>query len=284
MMRALLLVLASAVGLLTAVGAQAEDHPGNWSRPTAPFRILGNVYYVGTEGLSAFLVTGPSGHVLIDGALPSSAPLIAANVTRLGFELADVKYLLINHAHFDHAGGLAELKRLTGAQLVASAGDRPDLERGRTLNRPELEGFPPVKVDRVVRDGEQLRLGSLVLTAMLTPGHTGGATSWTTTADGKRVIFASSITVAGQTLIGDRSYSSAAADFRRTFAKLKGAQADVFLNFHAEGFGLQQKRARQASGAAGAFVDAGELARQVQAAERGFEAEMVKQAAAQRGR
>ena len=279
-MRALLLALASALGVLFAQAAQAADHPASWSQPTEPFRIIGDVYYVGTEGLSAFLITGPDGHVLIDGALPSSAPLIAENIRKLGFNPRDVRRLLINHSHFDHAGGLAELKGLTGAQLLASAGDKPDLEAGKTLARPELDGFPAVKVDGLVRDGDQVRLGPVVLTAILTPGHTRGSTSWTTVADGKRVIFASSITVAGQKLVGDRAYPAAAADFRRTFARLRATRADVFLNFHSEGFGMKEKRARQLAGEADAFVDPGELARQVDNAERGFEAELAKQLAA----
>jgi metallo-beta-lactamase class B len=282
-MRALLLALAAVFGLMAAPAGEAADHPASWSRPAAPFRILGNVYYVGTEGLSAFLVTGPAGHVLIDGGLPSSAPMIAANITRLGFRPRDVKYLLINHAHFDHAGGLAELKRLTGAQLLASAGDKPDLEAGRTLGRPELDGFPPVKVDRVIADGEQVRVGPVALTAMLTPGHTKGATSWTTTADGRRVIFASSVTVAGQKLVGNPDYPNAVADFRRTFARLRATQADVFVNFHAEGFDAARKLARSRAGDAAAFVDPGELARQVAAAERAFNTELAEQTAAAKG-
>jgi metallo-beta-lactamase class B len=129
-----------------------------------------------------------------------------------------------------------------------------------------------------------VRLGPVVLTAMLTTGHTRGATTWTTTAGGKRVIFASSMTVAGQKLVGDRTYPTAAADFRRTFARLRGTPADVFLNFHSEGFGMEQKRVRQAKGAADAFVDPGELRRQVDGAERAFEAELADQAAAAKGR
>jgi metallo-beta-lactamase class B len=282
-MRALLLGLASAVGVLFASAGHAQDHPASWSRPAEPFRILGNIHYVGTEGLSAFLITGPNGHVLIDGGLPSSAPMIAANITKLGFKPGDVKQLLINHSHYDHAGGLAELKRLTGAQMVASAGDKPDLEAGKTVGREDLEGFPAVKVDRVIADGDQVRVGPVVLTAMLTPGHTTGATSWTTVAEGKRVIFTSSVTVAGQKLVNNARYPGAVADFRRTFARLRATPADVFLNFHSEGFGLPAKRARQLAGAADAFVDPGELARRTDAAQAAFETELAQQTAAAKG-
>lgn len=274
-MRALVPALMAALALFAALPAAA--HPANWDRPTAPFNVIGNVYYVGTEGLSAYLVTGPQGHVLIDGALPASAPLIVRNIRALGFKPAEVKWLLINHAHYDHAGGLAELKQLTGARLAASAADKPDLEAGKTLGRPDLDGFPPVKVDRVIADGDEVRVGSVALKAILTPGHTHGATSWTTMAGGKRVIFASSLSVAGQPLVGDRAYPAAASDFRRTFARLRAERADVFLNFHAEGFDMEKKRARKAAGDAAAFVDPGELARQAAASQRAFETELAKQ-------
>lgn len=277
MKRLMLLALTALIAVPSApVAAQDAQQRVAWNRPTAPFRVIGNVYYVGTDGLSAFLITGPAGHVLIDGGLPESAPLIAANVVRLGFRLRDVRYLLINHAHFDHAGGLAELKRRTGAKLVASAGDRGDLEAGRTRNRPELDGFPPVKVDRVIRDGEVLRIGPVALTAHVTPGHTRGATSWSLDTGERRVLFATSLTVAGQKLSGDPLYPNAAADFARTFARLKTMRADVFLNFHPEFFDLKRKRVAQVAGNADAFVDPRELPRQVARAEAAFRAERAR--------
>jgi metallo-beta-lactamase class B len=233
---------------------------------------------VGTEGLSAFLVTGPRGHVLIDGGLPESASLIAANIEKLGFRLTDVKLLLINHAHFDHAGGLAELKRRTGAKLVASARDAPDLRAGRALIRPEQPAVPPVEVDRIVRDGETVAVGPLRLTAHLTPGHTPGATSWSTTVrDGGRplrVLFASSLTVAGLKLRDNPAYPEAVTDFRTSFAKLREMTADVYLTFHPERFDFAAKRDRAARGERGVFIDPGELARRVNVAEREFEADL----------
>ncbi len=268
-----------ALSLPAAAPAQDAQQRIEWNRPFVPFRIVGNIWYVGTEGLSAFLVTGPAGHVLIDGGLPESAPLIAANIEALGFKLRDVKYLLINHTHFDHAGGLAELKRRTGARLVASAGQRPDLLAGRTVGRRELAGFPAVRVDRIVRDGERIVLGPLVLTAHTSPGHTKGGLSWTTTSSGKRVILATSLTVAGQKLAGDPAYPNAAADFRATFAKLRTLQADVFLNFHPDFFDMKQRRARQIAGDAQAFVDPAELARQLDRAESAFAVESTRQQA-----
>lgn len=278
-MRTFFLALALAAAVPTASSAQDAHQRVEWNRPAAPFRITGEVYYVGTAGLAAYLIADPKGHVLIDGGLPESAPLIASNIERLGFKLSDVRYLLINHSHFDHSGGLAELKQRSGATLVASAGDRADLEAGRSIGRPELDGFPPVKVDRVVSDGETLRIGRIVLTAHLTPGHTRGCTSWSMDGPTGTVLFACSLTVAGQKLTGDPAYPQAAADFRRSFAKLRSLKADYFLNFHPEFFDLEGKRARLSAGEADPFRDPEELGRQVERAERLFEKEL----AAQRG-
>ena len=130
----ILIACVSIAAALLAPQAHAAEHPAAWSRPTAPFKIFGNLYYVGTEGISVFLLTGPAGHVVIDGAMPTSGPLIVANIRKLGFEPRDVKRILINHAHYDHTGGLAALKAATGAQLAASAADKPHLEAGRTLD------------------------------------------------------------------------------------------------------------------------------------------------------
>lgn len=276
-MRTFFLALALTAAVPSVSSAQDAHQRVEWNRPAAPFRITGEVYYVGTAGLAAYLITDPKGHVLIDGGLPESAPLIASNIERLGFKLSDVRYLLINHSHFDHSGGLAELKQRTGASLVASAGDRSDLEAGRSIGRPELDGFPPVKVDRVVGDGETLRLGQIVLTAHLTPGHTRGCTSWSLAGPTGTVLFACSLTVAGQKLAGDPAYPQAAADFRRSFAKLRSLKADYFLNFHPEFFDLEGKRAKLERGEPDPFRDPEELRRQVDLAERLFEKELAAQ-------
>jgi metallo-beta-lactamase class B len=254
-----------------------------WNKPMAPFRVVGNVYYVGTANVSAYLITGAQGHILIDGILPESVPQIAANIRTLGFKLEDVRILLNNHAHFDHSGGLAELKRLTGAQLYASMGDKPDLERGSTEGRADLLGFEPVKVDRSIGEGTHVRLGAIDLVTRLTPGHTRGCTSWTmhTAEHGKplTVLFACSLTVAGEDLLGKGPYKTTAADFRHTFASLRRLQADVFLSYHPTAFDLDADRAKQVAGDPMAFVDPGQLGRRVDAAEKGFEAELAQQQA-----
>ncbi len=284
-------ILAIALALAaTAAAAQSGGGPSaqriEWNRPMEPFRIAGNVYYVGTKGLAAYLITDPKGHILIDGAMEESAAQIAANIRRLGFRTEDVRYLLVNHAHWDHSGGLAELKRLTGAKLLASAGDKPELESGRVPYRSDLAGAPPVKVDGVLRDGQAISFGGTRLVTHLTPGHTRGCTSWTLrTQEGGRpleVLFACSLTVAGQPLVNDRGYPAAAADFRATFAKLKRLRADIFLNFHPEFFDLETKRRRQLEGEAAAFVDPQELSRQVKRAEAAFGTELARQRAAAR--
>lgn len=263
------------IGLLAALmlvavpglaAAQDEAQRIAWNRPQAPFRVIGNVWYVGTEGLAAYLVTGPKGHVLVDAALPESAPSIAANVAKAGFRMRDVKVIALNHAHYDHAGGLAALKRLSGAVLAVGAGDADDVQAGRTISRPKLAPFPVAKVERRVADGDVVAVGPVKLTAVATPGHTDGCTSWTTRAAGKTVLFACSLTVAGRPLS-----EAAVAQFRGTFARLHGMDADVFLAFHPEAFGMAEKRARQVAGDAAAFVDRGELARRVDAAEQAFQ-------------
>jgi len=279
------ILLAAALLASPAAFAQSgwEQQIAEWNQPVAPFRILGNIYYVGTAGISAYLVTSPKGHILIDGALAVSAPQIAANIEKLGFKLTDVKILLINHAHFDHSGGLAELKRLTGARLLASAGDKPGLEAGKLDYRPDLPSAKPVAVDGVLADGEQINLGGNMLTVHLTPGHTKGCTSWTmqvpSGGDRLNILFACSLSVADQPLTPGHGYDAAVSDFRATFAKLKAMQADVFLSFHPSQFDFAEKRAKLEAGDAEAFVDTGELRRRVEAAEAAFDAELAKQKA-----
>lgn len=283
--------LAVAAALLAMPGRsvpQSREQRPEWNRPLEPFRIVGNVHYVGTAELAAYLITDTAGHVLIDGAMPESADRIAANIRRLGFRLADVKLLLANHAHMDHAGGLRRIKALTGARLLASAGDRPELQSGRISYRDADDAwtFPAVVVDGPLRDGQRLRVGSTVLTTHLTPGHTRGCTSWTLRVrDGGRpldVLFACSLSVAGQPLVADRRYPQAAADFTASFAKLRRLRADVFLNYHAGGFDLASKRARLIAGDRRAFVDRGETARRIAAAETAFVQELQRQRTAAR--
>ncbi|MCW3847642.1 subclass B3 metallo-beta-lactamase [Sphingomonas sp. LB-2] len=293
-MRALSLLLPLMMMMMTAAPAAAQTTDWTqaiveWTRPTTPFRVVGNVYYVGTAGVSVYLITSPQGHILIDGAMDPSVDGIVANIRALGFRIEDVRYLLINHAHFDHAGGLARLKALSGAQLLASVGDAPDLEAGMTAGRTDLLHFAPVHVDRLILNGMHVRWGAIDLVTHLTPGHTKGCTSWSLrTAEMGRpldVLFACSLTAAGQDLTGGNPvYPGVADDFRRTFRLLRGLQADVFLSFHPAVFDMEAKRKALEAGDRFAFVDAHELGRRVDAAEAAFEKELEAQTAAKRGR
>lgn len=277
--------LAALFFLSMPTAASAQDsfaaQRAEWNSPIEPFRIVGNVYYVGTAHIAAYLLTDQAGHVLIDGGMEESAPLIAANIRRLGFRVEDVRLLLINHAHWDHAGGLAELRRLTGARLAASAADSQDLERGSNADRDDIAHFTPVTVDRHVEDGDTLRIGAIEITAHLTPGHTPGCTTWTTrTFEEDRafdVMFACSLTVAGRRLVADDRYPEAAHDFERTFARLRTVPADVFLGFHDNQFDLDAKRRRLLAGDALAFVDPSEARRRIDAAEADFRRELERQ-------
>jgi metallo-beta-lactamase class B len=255
---------------------------GKWNTPYAPFRVIGNIHYVGTEGVSAWLITTPKGHILIDGILAQSVPQIIANVKALGYDIRDVKILLNSHAHFDHAAGLAGLQRASGARMVASAADRPILETGDISFGPSAGmRFPPIRVDRVIGDGDTVRLGGVTLTAHLTPGHTPGCTSWTMPVKGPdgtphTAFFHCSSTVAGQALVPE-SWPGMVTAYRATFAKVRTMKADVFLANHENFFDLKAKRARLAAGDVNAFVDAGELQRFNIIMEKAFNTELVRE-------
>ncbi|WP_315759932.1 subclass B3 metallo-beta-lactamase [Sphingomonas sp. Y38-1Y] len=281
-----ILLLAATVTLAPQSSEHARQR-AEWNRPQAPFRIAGNLYYVGTSELAAYLVTDPKGHVLIDGALAESAPQIERNVAALGFRMRDVRRLLINHAHWDHADGLAALKAASGAPLWASAADQRTLETGRATDRSDMTPFAPVKVDHVLKDGEVVAVGATRITTLATPGHTPGCTSFRLTVRDPKigrgrpldVLLACSLTVAGQPLVGNRRYPTAAADFRRSLDRLAPLRPDIFVNFHASGFDLAEKRARQVKGNAGAFVDRGEWPRRQVVMRRAFETEFARQRA-----
>src|SRR3954452_3933543 len=161
--------------------AQCKDWD-EYDKSAPPVRIFGNTYLVGTCGISSILITTEGGDILIDGGTGADADLIANNVRSLGFRLTDIKYLLHSHEHFDHVGGLAQLQRMTGAQIVASPAAAPVLNSGMaSAGDPQSGVNPPfaaARVDRVIHDGEQLRLGNTVLIATSTPGHTPGALTW----------------------------------------------------------------------------------------------------------
>ena len=276
-------------GAMFAVSAAAFPTPPSWTTPTPPFKIADNLYYVGTAGISSFLLTSPKGHVLIDGAMPGSARDIEASIRALGFKVSDVKILLNTPAHFDHTGGLADLKRDTGARMLASANDRGALESGTYPGSEDQTylNFAPVKVDRTFADGEVVRLGSTALTAHLTPGHTAGCTTWTfpVIVDGakRQALLYCSTTVAANRLVSKSrgpQYPGIVANYRQTFVKLGSMKADIFLAPHAEQFGLAAKRAKLGGAGPNPFVDPAELGRVVAQGQIDFEREFTRQEAA----
>jgi len=270
-------------GALMALAAGAAHAQANWAKPYAPFRVIDNVYYVGSEGLSAWLIKTPKGLILLDVGVPANADMVEANIKTLGFKVSDVKILLNSHAHFDHSGGLAKLKADSGAQLYASAGDQKALETGTYPgweDRKDLN-FPPVKVDRVLKDGDAVSLGGTTLTVVATPGHSAGCTSYllpVTDAGVKHTaFFFCSASVALNRLAPNPQYPGIVADYRKTFARLKTIDADVFLAPHAEMFGLAAKRAKLAPGQPNPFVEPGEVHKVADAFEKAFDATLAKQ-------
>lgn len=273
-----------AAAALVALPAQAQG-PASWTTPTAPFKVADNLYYVGSAGISVWLITTPQGHILIDGGMPGAAGQIKKSVTELGFKPKDVKLLLATHAHIDHVGGTADLKADTGAQLVAMAQDKAALETGTYPGSEDVKAlnFKPVKVDRVIRDGEVVALGGVKLTAHLTPGHTAGCTTWTfpVTDQGRKLdaLLYCSTSVAANRLVSKArgpQYPGIVDDYRRAFAKLKTLKADMFLAPHAEQFGLDAKRAKLGQGP-NPFVDPAELQTRVAASEADFRRDLARQ-------
>ena len=290
-MKFLLAAAAMAVIALSApVSVMGQDKASQndvkWTHPVAPFRIVGNVYYVGTEGLAAYLIASGHRAILLDGTLAQNAPLIERNIEALGFKLTDVKIIVNSHAHFDHAGGIAQLRRDTGGRVYASSGDRWALEHGEHDSDTDYPRghFPKVAVDHVLRDGEVVALGGVRLTATFTPGHTKGCTTWSTkVVDAGRpvtgrvlnVVFPCSVTVAGNILVGNRAYPQIADDFERSFGVLDRMKADVVLTNHPDVADVLGRQARAKAGDRNAFVDPGLLHRIVAEARADFATELA---------
>ncbi len=230
-----------------------------WNRAEPPFRIFGNTYYVGTHGLSSVLITSPAGHVLIDGDLPQSAALIADSIRSLGFRLEDVKLIVNSHVHFDHAGGIAELQRRSGARVVASPWSAEVLRKGGMgKGDPQYGTLPPVAAVKnvsVFRDGESLHVGEITVTAYLTPGHTPGGTSWTwKSCEGAvcyDMVYADSlnpISAPGFRFTKSREYPQALEDFEKSFAFFEATPCDVLITAHPEVTGLWDRLAQREKG------------------------------------
>jgi metallo-beta-lactamase class B len=278
---------------LMATGAQAQTVKDflavvmkKWTAPFDPYQLIGNIYYVGTDGIAVYIIKTSQGLILMDTAMPQSTGMIKDNIAKLGFKVSDIKYILNTHAHLDHTGGFAEIKKETGAQLIGGERDKALLEGGYypgDENNPDL-GFPPVKVDRTVKEGDTVTLGDTTLTAHETPGHSPGCTSWTMTVkDGdqdRNVLFFCSGTVALNRLVGHPTYAGIVDDYRATFAKVKAMKADVLLGPHPEVYDMQAKRAQMKEGAPNPFVKPGENVTYVAGLEEDFDKQLAKQTAA----
>jgi len=226
--------------------------------------MIGNIYYVGSRGLASYLITTPAGLILINSNLRTSVPLIRSNVEKLGFRFSDVRVLLISHAHFDHDGGSAEVKRLTGAQYLVMDGDVGVVESGGKTdfqygNDPTL-AYPAAKVDRVLHDGDEVKLGDTVLTAHKTAGHTRGCTTWALQVReaGKTydvVIVGSPNVNPGYNLVNNAAYPQIAEDYGRGFQVLKSLPCDVFLGAHGSYYGMEEKYAKLGSSGTNPYID-----------------------------
>ena len=248
--RSSIITVIGCVAAILLQGPAANGQNADWTRPFPPFKIIGNIYWVGSYDLSTYLVTTPQGHILVNTGVGDTAQQIKSGVEQLGFKMGDVKLLTATHGHWDHVAGMAALKKMTGAALVVSEPEKELLESGGKTDfrfgDVEGSGFEPVKVDRTFKDGETLSLGGTALTAHLHPGHTKGATSFTTEVreNGKtyRVVIANLGSInPGVTVTGMPTYPGIQQDYARTFASQRAMTIDVFLASHASQFGLHEK-------------------------------------------
>ena len=258
-------------------GQEALKTTQDRSRPFEPRKIIGNLYYVGANLISAFLIVTPAGDILLDTGPIQMLPQVAANIEKLGFKVQDVKVLLNSHAHDDHCGGFAEFKRRTGAKVFASKLDGELMMHGGNgdFYWGDDAAYEPVKPDRIISDGENVELGGVTLTAHLTPGHTKGCTSWSTrlSEEGKDydVLFLCGLTTSLYKLTNNDKYPNIVQDARDTLRRLRGMHADVMLASHGFYFDLEGKAARQKAGVPNPFVDPGELGRHIAEMEKDLE-------------
>ncbi len=248
--RVVLVLAALVVVALVLVGRWLNATKMGGQQPAEPFRIAGNFYYVGANDVAAFLITGPEGHVVIDGGYPSTAPMIMASIAKLGFDIKDVKVLLNSEPHPDHGGGLTVLQQASGAQVwaseasadsLASGGDDPDMFLPlRALVWIGVLGYPPARVDHRFKDGDTVRVGPITLTAHVTAGHTRGCTSWSfPVRDGERVLNVVSVCDPG--VLALSRYPEQAADRERSIRMLRSLPADIWVTNHARAWGRYRK-------------------------------------------
>ena len=266
--------------------------PPDWSEHFPPHRMIGNIYYVGSRGLASYLITAPTGHILINSDLTTSVPLLRENIEKLGFRFSDVKILLISHAHFDHDGGSAEVKKLTGAKYMVMDGDVGVVESGGKSDfqygNDATLLYPAVKVDRVLHDGDEVKIGDTALTAHKTAGHTRGCTTWSLKVReaGKLydvVIVGSPNVNPGYKLVNNKLYPEIADDYATGFRVLKSLPCDVFLGAHGGYYGMESKYAKLSGGGVNPYIDPEGYKSYVADREQAFVSELQKQKAAAKG-
>lgn len=271
---------------LSFCGLASAQQTAKWTQPFPPHRIAGNLYYVGSGDLASYLITTPEGHVLINSSLVESVPLIRASVEKLGFKFNDIRILLISHAHSDHCAGSAEILKQTGAKHYVMEQDADAVENGGAkkarVGKGDYTNFPPAKVDRRLKDGEEVKLGDAVLVARLTAGHTPGCTTWTMQVmdSGKplnAVIIGSPNVNPGYVLVGNKNYPSIATDYEKTFQVLQALPVDLFLGAHGIYYGMEAKYAQLGKSSANPFIDPEGYHRYVADREGVFRAEWEKQ-------
>jgi metallo-beta-lactamase class B len=283
------LLLALLLALLFVIAPRMLAlNPPSWTKPFPPHRIADNLYYVGSEDLASYLIVTPKGNILINSSLEASVPLIRRSVEALGFKFSDTRILLISHAHFDHCAGSAKVKRLTGAKYYVMDADVPVVESGGKADfqygaDPAMQ-FPPARVDRVLHDGDTVRLDGVVLTAHKTAGHTKGTTTWTMNEveGGKTlhvVIIGSPNVNPGYKLVGNATYPQIAEDYKHGFEVLKSLPCDIFLGAHGSYYDMVQKYARMKNGDRLAFIDPAGYKSYIAGREQAFEAELARQSA-----
>ena len=220
--------------------AKACGTSTDWNQPAPPVRIHANTYLVGTCGISSILITGSQGHVLIDGGTEQGADLIAENIAALGFRMTDIRFILISHEHHDHVGGLARLQQLSGATVVTSAAAKTVLESGQpSRDDPQfgsVKAFPPVRIERVIADGQALLVGDIYMTPMTTPGHTAGATSWRWEACAgavcRTIVYADSLSPISSDAYRFSVHPAALAAYRASLAKIAASRCEILLTPH----------------------------------------------------
>jgi metallo-beta-lactamase class B len=286
----LFLVFTTVVSTITLSAQQNPFTTSNpsWVQPFPPFRIAGNLYYVGSQDLATYLIVTPQGNILINSNLESSPPQIKHAIETLGFKYADTKILLISHGHFDHCAGSAQIMRETGSKYEVMEQDVPVVESGARNDFHYADRksfwFPQTKVDRVLHDGDTVSLGGATLTAHLTAGHTKGTTTWTLDEqDNGRtlhvVIVGSPNVNPGYKLVSNKTYPQIAKDYRHQFDVLKQLPCDIFLGAHGVYFGLHEKYTRFKNGDKNAFIDPAGYKAYIADRQQAFESEFKKQSA-----